>query len=83
MRVNPLMERQLWEHVDLPYTVQPPLSHRPRGKPKKKRIRDPNESKKNKRMYKCGRCGNWGHHRSSCKESLKVIEVHGQKAQPK
>ncbi|KAK1261362.1 hypothetical protein QJS04_geneDACA020506 [Acorus gramineus] len=75
MRVNPLVDRALWEHVHLPYTVLPPESRRPRGRPKKKRIRDPNELKKTKRMHKCGRCGNWGHHRSSCKESLKCIEI--------
>ncbi|KAK1289018.1 hypothetical protein QJS10_CPB18g00942 [Acorus calamus] len=42
MRVNPLMDRALWEHVDLPYTILPPLSRRPRDRPKKKRIRDSN-----------------------------------------
>ncbi|KAK1283162.1 hypothetical protein QJS10_CPB21g01286 [Acorus calamus] len=82
MRLNPLVDRELWERVDLPYIVLPPLSRRPRGRPKKKRIRDPNELKKNKKMHKCGRCGNWGHHRSSCKESLSTINIQGVQPRP-
>ncbi|KAK1295250.1 hypothetical protein QJS10_CPA16g00712 [Acorus calamus] len=80
IRVNPLVDKSLWEHVYLPYTVLPPESRRPRGRPKKKRIRDPNELKKTKRMHKCGRCGNWGHHKSSCKEPLKCVEAQGSQA---
>ncbi|KAK1270229.1 hypothetical protein QJS04_geneDACA012606 [Acorus gramineus] len=83
MRVNPLVDRALWEHVHLPYMVLPPESRRPRGRPKKKRIRNPNELKKTKRMHKCGRCGNWGHHKSSCKEPLKCIEAQGSQAVPR
>ncbi|KAK1297105.1 hypothetical protein QJS10_CPB15g01420 [Acorus calamus] len=83
LRVNPLMDRQLWEHVELGYTVLPPMSRRPRGRPKTKRIKDPNEAKRTKRMHKCSRCENWSHHKSSCKESLQAIEAQGTQALPK
>ncbi|KAK1288769.1 hypothetical protein QJS10_CPB19g00242 [Acorus calamus] len=83
MRVNSLVDRALWEHVDLPYTVLLPLSRRPRGRPKKKRIRDSNEQKKIKRMHNCGRCCNLGHHKATCKEPLKIIESQGTRSLPR
>ncbi|KAK1317425.1 hypothetical protein QJS10_CPA05g02367 [Acorus calamus] len=43
-----------------------------RGRPKKKRIRDPN---KKKRRHKCTRCKEFGHHRSSCKNPIAELSV--------
>ncbi|KAK1311951.1 hypothetical protein QJS10_CPA07g00558 [Acorus calamus] len=41
---------------------------RPRGRPKRNRIRDPNE--KNKRRHMCTRCKEYGHHISTCKNPI-------------
>ncbi|KAK1280251.1 hypothetical protein QJS04_geneDACA014934 [Acorus gramineus] len=62
--VGPMPSREEWEKVDLPFIVYPPKTVRPRGRPKRNRIRDPNE--KNKRRNMCTRCREYGHHISTC-----------------
>ncbi|KAK1314179.1 hypothetical protein QJS10_CPA06g00735 [Acorus calamus] len=71
--VKPMSSKDMWEKVDLPFIVGPPKTIRPRGRPKKKRIRDPNEKK---RRHKYTRCKGFGHHRSSCKNPIAELSVH-------
>lgn len=50
-------------------TILPPLSRKPPGRPRKKRIRSNGE---NTRQVKCSRCGNFaGHNKKTCKEDLR------------
>ncbi|KAK1322526.1 hypothetical protein QJS10_CPA03g00581 [Acorus calamus] len=53
------------EKLDLPYQVNPPIFKRGRCRPKKKRIRDPNE-KKRKKLHRCGKCHQYGLHKNKC-----------------
>ena len=48
--------------------LMPPNTHRPAGRPKKKRIRHSTEKKA--RPFKCGCCGVLGHNHRSCSASL-------------
>jgi len=49
----------------------PPKTRRPPGRPKKQRIRGANEvGGRAKRIHRCGRCGNTGHSRVSCRERI-------------
>ncbi|KAK1296189.1 hypothetical protein QJS10_CPB15g01512 [Acorus calamus] len=67
-KLGPMRSREEWEKVDLPFIVYPPKTVRPRGRPKRNRIRDPNE--KNKRRHMCTRCREYGHHISTCKNPI-------------
>ncbi|KAJ9552717.1 hypothetical protein OSB04_016762 [Centaurea solstitialis] len=46
--------------------ICPPIIKRPPGRPKKNRIVPPDEPK---RRHKCRRCGMFGHHERTCKNS--------------
>ncbi|KAK1298972.1 hypothetical protein QJS10_CPB14g01342 [Acorus calamus] len=48
--VGPMPSRDEWTKVDLPFTVCPPKTVRPRGRPKKNRIRNPDEKKKRRHL---------------------------------
>ncbi|KAK1285412.1 hypothetical protein QJS10_CPB20g00814 [Acorus calamus] len=67
--------REMWGRVELPYVVGPPKTIRPRGRPKKKRIRDPNEKRKSR--HKCTRCSQFGHHKNTCKNSITETSSQG------
>ncbi|KAI8551629.1 hypothetical protein RHMOL_Rhmol06G0200800 [Rhododendron molle] len=55
--------------VDYGSSILPPLSKKPPGRPKKKRIRSNGEKV---REMKCGRCGKMGNHNKlTCKEDLR------------
>ncbi|KAI8551439.1 hypothetical protein RHMOL_Rhmol06G0185700 [Rhododendron molle] len=55
--------------VDCGSSILPPLSKKPPGRPKKKRIRSNGEKV---REMKCGRCGKMGNHNKlTCKEDLR------------
>ncbi|KAG5526792.1 hypothetical protein RHGRI_032905 [Rhododendron griersonianum] len=55
--------------VDCGTSILPPLSKKPPGRPKKKRIRSNGEKV---REMKCGRCGKMGNHNKlTCKEDLR------------
>jgi hypothetical protein len=49
----------------------PPSTRRPPGRPPKRRIRGgQDEVKRPKRQFKCGRCGQNGHARTTCREGI-------------
>ena len=49
-------------------TIKPAARVRQAGRPRKKRIRSRGETGgKARKPYKCGRCGNFGHNRASCR----------------
>ncbi|KAK1289626.1 hypothetical protein QJS10_CPB18g00841 [Acorus calamus] len=66
--IGPMPGRELWDKVEVPFVVGPPKTIRPRGKPKKKRIRDPNEKRKGR--HKCTRCNQFGRHKNTCKSPI-------------
>ena len=53
-------------------SVQPPIKRRPLGRPKKKRVREPNEptSKRASISKQCKACGKLEHNRGSCKGEI-------------
>ncbi|KAK1294242.1 hypothetical protein QJS10_CPA16g00658 [Acorus calamus] len=57
-----------WVEVDVPYTVGPPKTVKPRGRPKKNKIKNSDEKKK--RRHVCTRCNEVGHHKNSCKNPI-------------
>ena len=52
--------------------VQPPIKRRLLGRPKKNRVREPNEptSKRASISKQCKACGKSGHNKSSCKGEI-------------
>ncbi|XP_038981150.1 uncharacterized protein LOC120110401 [Phoenix dactylifera] len=70
LEIGPLPHKVQWIKVDIGHKVLPPkLSLRPPGRPKKKRIRGTDENT-SKKMHKCKRCGDLGHHAKTCKNSV-------------
>lgn len=65
-----------WEIYMKEFIIGPPHTKRPRGRPKKKRIRGKDElegrPKASKRLHKCTRCQGWGHHKNSCKQPINI-----------
>jgi hypothetical protein len=52
-------------------SVLPPSTRRPPGRPPKRRIRSgQDEVNRPKRQFKCGRCGQNGHARTTCREGI-------------
>ena len=51
--------------------MQPPIKRRPPGRPKKKRVREPNERRGHSKglgiAKRCKSCGKIGHNKRSCK----------------
>ncbi|KAI0497570.1 hypothetical protein KFK09_020802 [Dendrobium nobile] len=69
--IRTLPGKEQWMILSDGEVVGPPISRRPRGRPKKRRIKNFLETtKKAKLSHKCGRCNSWGHHRSTCKNPL-------------
>jgi len=50
--------------------VLPPSTRRPPGRPKKRRIRGQLDEVREKRVFKCKRCGGAGHSRRTCQEAI-------------
>ncbi|KAI0510678.1 hypothetical protein KFK09_011287 [Dendrobium nobile] len=71
--ISTLSGKEQWSIPTDSIFVSPPISIRPQGRPKKRRIKNLLEgAKKSKTNHKCGRCNSWGHHRSTCKEPLSL-----------
>ncbi|PKU75158.1 ubiquitin-conjugating enzyme E2 S [Dendrobium catenatum] len=71
--ISTLPGKEQWSIPTDSIFVSPPVSIRPWGRPKKRRIKNFLEgAKKSKTNHKCGRCNSWGHHRSTCKEPLSL-----------
>ncbi|KAI0503818.1 hypothetical protein KFK09_014761 [Dendrobium nobile] len=70
-----LPEKAQWKVLDDLVQIGVPNSSRPRGRPRKRRLI--NFLEKEKKAHKCGRCGSWGHHRSTCKNSLQKMSDEG------
>ena len=51
-------------------SVLPPSTRRPPGRPKKRRIRSNGEVDCEKRIFRCGRCGETGHSKRTCHEPI-------------
>ena len=62
----------MWAKIGLP-PVKPPHLRRPPGRPKKNRVREPDEPKAGTKLgktgtaKKCKKCGKLGHNKRSCK----------------
>ncbi|KAI0513644.1 hypothetical protein KFK09_009674 [Dendrobium nobile] len=71
--ISTLPGKEQWSKPIDSIFVSPPVSIRPRGRQKKRRIKNLLEgAKKAKTSHRCGRCNSWGHHRSTCKEPLSL-----------
>ncbi|XP_022041136.1 uncharacterized protein LOC110943709 [Helianthus annuus] len=78
-KINPINGKALWPKSEVPFKITPPKHHKQVGRPKKVRKRsavemeDEGSSKKKGRLSKknmkgvCGKCGNTGHNRRTCK----------------
>ena len=71
--IYPIPAKEQWntsgEDEPAESNLQPPQTHRPPGRPKKRRIRTEDTEQK-KRAFKCSRCKGIGHSRRTCKEVL-------------
>ncbi|KAI0493727.1 hypothetical protein KFK09_023851 [Dendrobium nobile] len=69
--IGTLPGKDQWSILSDGEEVGSPISSRPRGRPKKRRMKNFLETTKRTKMsHKCGRCNSWGHHRSTCKNPL-------------
>ncbi|XP_072963748.1 uncharacterized protein [Typha angustifolia] len=72
--IAPLPDKKLWKDPEVGLDVFAPQRNRPRGRPRKKRIRGPNEELLPSGLMRptkvCGQCGERGHNRRSCKEPI-------------
>src|SRR4051812_14468388 len=73
LSISALGSKYEWWRKGRGYTMGPPNSLRPRGRPKKKRFQSDGEKGPTglrTRTHKCTRCGILGHHKNACKEPL-------------
>lgn len=75
LSIDSMPSKNGWPRKNRGYVIGPPNAKRPRGMPKKKRMKPPDEKDPTKlsvakRIHKCSRCGGWGHHKNACKEPL-------------
>ncbi|XP_020680751.2 uncharacterized protein LOC110098307 [Dendrobium catenatum] len=69
--ISTIPGKEMWVAISDGEVVTTPLSLRPRGRPKKRRIKNFLETgKKMKLGHRCSRCNLSGHHRSTCKNPL-------------
>ena len=78
----------MWAKTGLP-SVKPPHLRRPPGRPKKNRVREPDEPKAGTKLgrsgttKKCKKCGRLGHNKRSCKGEVggnsKLPQTRGEK----
>ncbi|XP_020682036.2 uncharacterized protein LOC110099280 [Dendrobium catenatum] len=66
--ITALPGKEQWRVVVNCEQIGVPNTCRPRGRPRKRRLL--NFLEQDKRTHRCGRCGLWGHHRSTCKNPL-------------
>ena len=66
LEISPMPGKDQWEHIGTTEKIYPPIIKRPPGRPKKNRIVPPDEPKK---RHRCPRCGMYGHHERTCKNS--------------
>ena len=69
--IDPINGQNMWTPTGLP-PVQPPITRRPPGRPKKKRAREPNERRRGHSKglgiaKRCKSCGRMGQNKRSCK----------------
>nr|POE53068.1 hypothetical protein CFP56_06921 [Quercus suber] len=69
--IDPLNGANMWTPTSLP-PVQPPIKKRPPGRPKKKRVLEPNEPRRGHSKglgiaKRCKTCGKIGYNKRSCK----------------
>ncbi len=70
--ILPINETTMWAKTGLP-PVKPPHLRRPPGRPKKNRVREPDEPKAGTKLgrtgtvKKCKKCGKLGYNKRSCK----------------
>ena len=69
LSISPPLDKKEWQYVEFPYSLKPPHTIRPPGRPKKKRIRDKDEKKKS-RKHRYNKCFKFGHHKTPCKEDI-------------
>jgi hypothetical protein len=60
-----------WLKLDLDYKILPPKLKRPARRPKKNRLKPTDEPKK--RSHRCARCGLYGHHQKTCKNTFTTL----------
>uniref|UniRef100_A0A7N2QWW4 CCHC-type domain-containing protein n=1 Tax=Quercus lobata TaxID=97700 RepID=A0A7N2QWW4_QUELO len=69
---EPINGQNMWQSTGLP-SVQPPIKRRPPGRPKKSRVKEPDEPTCHTKLRrvgvpkKCKACGRLGHNKRSCK----------------
>ncbi|XP_071726878.1 uncharacterized protein [Rutidosis leptorrhynchoides] len=66
LEISPMPAKDEWVPKPTQDKIYPPIIKRPPGQPKKKRIVPSNEPK---RRQRCARCGQYGHHDKTCKNS--------------
>nr|POE80791.1 hypothetical protein CFP56_51819 [Quercus suber] len=71
-----LCTKNMWQSTRLPF-VQPPIKRRPPGRPKKSRVKEPDEPTCHTKLRrvgvpkKCKACGRLGHNKRSCKGEVR------------
>jgi SWIM zinc finger len=68
MGVASMPSKHEWLSYDLGFKLLPPVLKRPAGRPRKNRIKASDETKK--KSNKCSRCGLFGHHKNTCKNTV-------------
>ncbi|KAK1283102.1 hypothetical protein QJS10_CPB21g01322 [Acorus calamus] len=71
--MGPMPNRDEWVKINPSFSVSPPKTVRPRGRPRKNRIKNPDEQRKRRHM--CTRCKEVGHHKSSCKNPIRYSQM--------
>ena len=70
--IEPINGQNMWQSTGLPL-VQPPIKRRPPGRPKKSRVKEPDEPTRHTKLRivgvpkKCKAYGRLGHNKRSCK----------------
>nr|KAJ0204105.1 hypothetical protein LSAT_V11C500286440 [Lactuca sativa] len=65
LEVAPMPGKDQWVHIETNEKIYPPIIKRPPGRPKKNRIKPPDEP--TKKRHRCHRCGMYGHQQRTCK----------------
>jgi SWIM zinc finger len=66
--IKPMTDKSQWAKSDPGFKVHPPITKRPAGRPKKKRI--PGVLELTSKKQQCKRCKQFGHQQRTCKEPL-------------
>ena len=74
--IEPINGQNMWQSTGLPF-VQPPIKRRPSSKPKKSRVKEPDEPTRRTKLRRVGvpkKCKAWGrlgHNKRSCKGEVR------------